>query len=282
MATHADIYIPIKMENDETKYLYCEAWSDGYFSGMGYAMLASSNHMKDVIKLNTIFAGSPFYYDPATQQFEAKECDYIEENFEESSEDEELVESAIQCVNYVYERDLEKVYQSKFAQIPLDTKLKEGLGINAEIKPLEEVLGNSKIVVDIEEIINFLKIKNDEHYQINSAEYLYHENQWLVKVYDDEKYVNSIYIPMIIGLLNFTQAKTVEHRHGCFVDPFSYIEQGSSEKDLKTMKALYQHNMNHNIDMSKNGWANIQEYVEKMILDEKIATPNTTDTKIKL
>jgi hypothetical protein len=285
--THGDIYIPIIMENGETKYLYCEAWSDGYFDGVGYAMLASSNHMEDVIKLNTIFAGSPFYYDPESNSFEAKEGDYIEENFEDSdTENEAMRSAALEACTLFQAGQLKELYESNFAKISLTDKLEEGFGINAELKTLEEVLEKTPIVTDISEIMNFLtshlKDETIDTYNISSTEYLYHNNQWLVKMYDSEDYDQSIYIPMVIGLLNFTDFSE-NNRAGCLADPFSYIENSPTQEDFKTMDSLYHYNIANNINMTHRGWNHITPWMEKQLLEKNISlteAPNNKSLKL--
>lgn len=283
--THGDIYIPIIMDNGETKYLYCEAWSDGYFDGVGYAMLASSNHMKDVIKLNTIFVGSPFYYDPDTNKFMAKEGDYIAEGYEDSdTENETMKEAGIEAVSLFEQGTLEDVYQSDFAKMSLDEKLKEGFGMNAELKTLDDILEETKIITNVSEIMELLKtnLKEEsiETYEISSTEYLFHDNQWLVKMYDEE-YTHGVYIPMIIGALSFTDYNEGQ-RSGCLADPFSYIEKYITQEDFKTMNELYHYNIENSINMDDRGWNHIKPWLEKQLLEKVVNEPNRETFKVKV
>jgi hypothetical protein len=281
MSTHANIYVPITLDGKDI-YLHCEASSDGDFDGVGYALLASSKHMEDIIKLNTIFAGAPFYYD-----FESKKIhpinDGIDYVFFNSSSS--LFDSALECLSFFNQNQLDQVYQSNFAKIGLNEKLDEGFGFGdcSEINNLDNILTNSQVVTNIDEIKQFLKSNGQEdlHY-IESWEHLYYDNQWLIKLYDDER-EKSIYIPMITALLNFTNVSQEGYRAGTIADPFNYIENGLTEKDLYTLNQLYQHNIENNFDMKSHGWGNVWECIEKMQLDKTIKeNVDSKNNKIKL
>lgn len=288
--THGDIYIPYMTASGEAKYLFCEACSDGYFDGVGYAMLTSSNHMQDIIKLNTIFAGSPFYYNPNIQKFEAKEGDYLQEAFEDYIEDENLLKQALECLHLFEEGKINEVYQSSFAQLSLEKKIEAGFGMNVEIKTLEEVLDGGKIVFNVKDSIEIVKKfcqkenedlelgdDSDDEFTLDSTTYLYYDNQWFVGVYLDDTYT---YIPAIIGLLNFSDYNShSEVRGGCFTDPYTYIEQGASEKDFNTMRELFQYNLDNQIDVSNKGWNYVKEYMEKILLEEKIESADKQKAK---
>ena len=282
--THGDIYIPYVTKNGTVKYLYCEAWSDGYFDGVGYAMLASSSHMDDVIKLNTIFFGSPFYYDSNSNELESKEGDYLEVN----TNDQKFNKAFIEAFELFKKRDLEALYNSEFAKISIEKKIKMGIASNAELMSLSKVLGGSKIISDINESMQYIeKICEEEgddfkNYSFSTVSYIYYENQWYAGLYDsDDKYT---YVPLILGVLNFTEYNNNPEfiRSGCLADPFTYIEQNITEKDLNTLKELYQYNLEHNFDMSDKGWVYVKEYVEKMLLEEKINPSKTNETKHKI
>lgn len=281
MSTHAHIYIPITLDGKEI-YLHCEASSDGDFSGVGYAMLASSHHMEDIIKLNTIFIGAPFYYELKSKQFLPINDDIDDVFFNSSSS---LFEAAEECLNFYNQDELDKVYQSEFAKIALNEKLDEGFGFGdcSEITSLDEVLDNSKIVKNIDDIQEFLKSTGQEEQDyIETWEYVYYDYQWFVKLYDDER-DSSIYIPAITTLLNFTRVSQEGYREGCITDPFSYIESGMTEKDVNTMTELYQYNLDNNFDMKSYGWGNVWEYIEKIQLDKSIQeNDNSKNNKIKL
>lgn len=282
--THGDIYIPYTTPDGKEKYLYCEAWSDGYFDGVGYAMLSSSNHMEDIIKLNTIFLGSPFYYDPQTQKLEAKEADRLEH----LTNNTRFNKSFIEAFQLFKEQNLEALYQSKFAKISIEKKIKADITLNAQVMDFTEVLNGGKIISDIHESIQYVKkvAKYDgetlSNYEISSTSYIYYDNQWYVGIYNNNDKYN--YIPLIIGVLNFTDYNTNANvtRSGCLADPFTYIEQGPSEKDLKTLKELYQFNIENNFDMEKRTWQYIKEYVEKVVLEDKIVDVKSSKVKLKI
>ena len=236
-------------------------------------MLASSNHMEDIIKLNTIFAGSPFYYDTTNHKFEAKEGDYLIEGFEDSCEDEELVKKATKCFEYFQQGQLQEVYSSDFAHVSLETKLDNGLGANAQLYSFEKLLEKDKIVSTIPEVINEIeKIANQNSTStistLYSTNYLYHDEQWYVGVYSSD-FGDKIYIPAIIAALNFVEFKD-NHRQYVFSDAYSYIEQNPTEKDFNMLKELFKYNLENNIEMTQTGWSYIQEWMEKMQLEETL------------
>lgn len=207
--THGDIWIPLG-----NKMLYCEAWSDGYIDGVGFGALCSSKKIPTISKLSEIFYGSPFFYEPSTDSYIAKEGDYISEGYGDDIDDEELVADAEKTLELVLDGDLEAAYATDFAKIPLKKRQKIGIGMNAYVKNAQnawEDFTNGFSQLSVQESCELVvqQYLKDKNFNINHAIYyiyFWKDNQFLIQFEIDKK----IYImPLMIACAFGCGEKTV-------------------------------------------------------------------------
>lgn len=140
MATHGDVWLPIDPSNPESPMLYCEAWSDGYLSGVGYGACCSSSRIDDVSKLSALFVGSPFFFDPASNTFDAKEGDYLVESIVDAcgdDDDAETVAGMVQdALDLATSGDVAGALASKLGQMSLAEKMSKNWGCNVMVRDL--------------------------------------------------------------------------------------------------------------------------------------------------
>lgn len=141
--THGDIYLPLNPGDPASRYLYCEAWSDGYMDGVGYGCLGSSVNIAGICAASAMFAGSPFFWDAERGAYVAKEEDYVIDNFADSGADDALCESAEEALRLLIEEgSLDRAAATDFGRMPLEQKLDAGYGLNAQVLTREEAFEN--------------------------------------------------------------------------------------------------------------------------------------------
>jgi hypothetical protein len=204
--THGNVWIPLNGQ-----ILYCEAWSDGYLDGVGFGALCSSKQIPMLSKLSEIFYGSPFFYEPTTGNYIAKEGDYIIEGYGDVIDDETILKDAEKTLELVLAGDLENAFKTKFAQLSFDERMKLDIGINAEHGDAEQAWNNfiegAEVlnVQDACEIIVAQLKKNEtldeeaDEFEINEVtrySYFWKDGQFWVPVEINEKiYIIPLMIP---------------------------------------------------------------------------------------
>lgn len=132
--THGDIFLPLNPADPASNYLYCEVWSDGYLDGAGFGCLASSGNMAGICAASAMFAGSPFFWDPESGVYVAKEEDSAMEAICAGGADEALCKSAEEALKCLVEDgNLAAAEATTFGRMPLEEKLEAGYGINAAV-----------------------------------------------------------------------------------------------------------------------------------------------------
>jgi hypothetical protein len=282
--THGEVYIPYTNEQGEKYFLHFSTPSDGYFDSLGYALLASSNHMDKISRLMSIFMAC-FYYDTENNKITARKSDFDDFNYSNALGYESIVD-------LFFNEGFDAVSQSSFAQIPVEKRV-DDTSDNSLISHSDFFSSqfiNSKMIDSASEAIQVLEkiASRDEDESLDesiesliseSSTYVYYNDQWFFSIedYQPNQVVNT-FIPAIIIALNYCSSEM-----GCFTNPFKYINQSPSEKDTKTIKELYQYNIENNVDMSEKGWQYIKEYQEKMILENSVSqSPIEKLNKIKV
>jgi len=196
--THGNVWIPLNGQ-----VLYCEAWSDGYLDGVGFGALCSSQKISTISKLSEIFYGSPFFYEPSTGSYIAKEGDYIIEGYGDVMEDESLVEDAEKTLELVLNGDLESAFKTRFAQLSFNERMELDIGINAELNNYEDewnsVFADCKFpsLKDACQLV-VQQYKNDPDFEMNEAgqyNYFWKDGQFWINIeIEDELYVMPLMI----------------------------------------------------------------------------------------
>lgn len=293
MATHGDIWIPLDIEDSKNKMLYCEAWSDGYLDGVGLGAWCSSKKIKEIIQLNIMFAGSPFFYEPTQNQFVAKEGDYLVNGFKEymGSNDkkyESLVESAKETYNLVLKNELEKAHKTEFGSLNLKKKLDLKIGINTYIRPFnkawKDFIGKAK-VLNLEEACEFVVNNVDDKNWDFCNSYFWMDGQFWVEAVDsngndDGNNATSHIIP-----LAFAHALAGDGT-GCHGDTLGYIKD-MTEVDHNNFLALFNVFKNKGLSFNKLFHGNkkicniLNSHCQSTILKNRV-TPNKKNKLITL
>lgn len=239
--THGYIWLPFN-----GKMLFCEAWSDGYLEGVGFGALCSSQKIETITKLSEIFLGSPFFYNPSTDTYTAKEEDYLIDGYEDILEDEGLLADAQKTLEYVLGDNLDDAFNTDFAKLDLDTRMALEIGMNAEIVNNDiawDRFAHDSIELDLEPLCNLLikEYQNEgEYFDINECldtVYYYKDNQFLVNIgmNDDNRYI----MPLIIA------CAFMDMNHTVYGDS-AYLQDMTPE-DKKALKLLVNCMKMHNV-----------------------------------
>lgn len=239
MATHGDLWLPLDPNDAQSPMLYCEAWSDGYLSGVGYGALSSSSRIEAVCALSALFGGSPIFYLPTRGVFQAKEADSLGEAFAEYAPEEddadameEMVDEALAAIS---RGDAAAALSGPLSATSIEEKIHKGYGINAEIKPAEEAWAAFMSSYDAQEAweskasAERLAKAHAEGAEIETGTvYCWRDGQfWGVCSLDDERWQA---VPLI-------HMAALKQEPGCFGDLQGYLGE-ITEKDRESLLSL--------------------------------------------
>lgn len=144
MATHGTLYIPLNPQDPKSPMLHCEAYSDGYLSGIGYGALNSSREIETVCKLSELFAGGLVFYNPKENQFRVISEDYLHDYFveasynkseEEAAQIDQESEAMMAAIKAIHEGRIEEALAGDYSKISLSTKIDKGYSYYDMPKP---------------------------------------------------------------------------------------------------------------------------------------------------
>lgn len=236
--THGYIWLPFN-----GKMLFCEAWSEGYLEGVGFGALCSSQKIETITKLSEIFLGSPFFYNPSSDSYTAKEEDYLIEGYEDILDDQDLLDDAEKTLQYILGDNLDNAFNTDFAKLDLNTRLALEIGMNAEIVENDiawKKFAEDSLVVSLEEICEMLiKESQIEDFDINELAqtvYYWKDDQFLVNLeMNDNLYV----VPLIIACA-FMDTSNTTYGDAAYLGDMT-------QKDKDSLKLLIDCFKNHNL-----------------------------------
>lgn len=242
--THGYIWLPLFL-GEKTHYLFSEAWSDGYISGVGAATLLSTQNLKEVTELTAIFVGSPVFHNPIDNTYLIKEEDYLLEGYMDMGLDETLLQSAEHTLELINQGNITQAKQTEFAQLSLQEKLEMELGVNANLSTKEEAWKRFATIYESEEqypVLNdndaaklvaetFFDNKKRNQASVNQfASTLYFWNgEQFVTIFESEKSKGAI-IPLVL-LVFLTESFLYSEKP-------TYWENYLSERDKESLRYL--------------------------------------------
>ena len=127
--THGELWIPF-VAGDLSRYIFSEAWSDGYIAGVGSEALLSSGKLAEITEAINLLAGSPVFFDPLTQTYHIHEYDYLTEGYMDAGLEDDLCESAQKTADFIENGNFEAARNTAFGRMSFDKKIEQELGIN--------------------------------------------------------------------------------------------------------------------------------------------------------
>lgn len=135
MATHGTLYLPLNPNDPKSPMLHCEAYSNGYLSGLGYGALCSSTEIDTICKLSNLFSGGLVFHDPKDNQFDVATADYMGDFFYEAKQNKDPATQEVIHLEYealkeallaVKEGRIDEALSGDYSKISLEHKLARG------------------------------------------------------------------------------------------------------------------------------------------------------------
>ncbi len=251
-------------------FLYCETSHDGYEDGLGYALLASSAKMEELTEIMKACAGTICYYEQSSKTIKIdREIDY----YYDASPD--LCAQYTKAFALIKNGELEKARQLDFWSVPLEKKATKEFCMNSSIVQENYHFYDAS---NIKELYDFLvKFKTDEDIYGNYT-YIWKDGQLHQQVEIEGSEDKGNYaIPFVANMFFSADPEEHESPTGCYASIEKYFYTDITEKDLKTIEAIYEYNKIHKL-LLLNPFAQIK--MDKYDLEK--STPQSPNSAVKL